>query len=162
MNASDKEVLARYEDLQMSAEDIAVDLSLDVNAVRMSLAQYSAVYRTELRSGKGEEKGLFEDFVMTKAKRVMGSLLDSEDSVTQFRAAKFIIDENTGRNNAAVRGLSAARNLGISVVELNDALRRARQQRIANSIEVHTEIKQISAAAAGQPEVVEKEVVMAK
>lgn len=130
MTAGDKQVIARYEDLQMSVEDIALDLGLDQAAVRMSLAQHSAAYRVELRSGRGNEQAMFEDFVMNKAKRVMGELLTSEDSQTQFRAAKFIIDENTGRNNAAVRGLAATRQLGISVNELNEALRRARQQRV--------------------------------
>lgn len=136
MTAADKEVLARYEDLQMSVEDIALDLNLDQAAVRLSLAQNSSSYRVELRSGKGEEKQLFEEMVMMRAKRVMGELLTSDDSQTQFRAAKFIIDENTGRNNAAVRGLAATRQLGISVNELNDALRRARMQRVRSVVDI--------------------------
>ena len=136
MTAADKEVLARYEDLQMSVRDIALDLNLDQAAVRLSLAQNSSEYRVELRSGRGEEKQLFEEMVMMRAKRVMGELLTSDDSQTQFRAAKFIIDENTGRNNAAVRGLAATRQLGLSVNELNDALRRARQQRVRHVQEV--------------------------
>lgn len=136
MTAADKEVLARFEDLQMSVEDIALDLNLDQAAVRLSLAQNSSSYRVELRSGKGEEKQLFEEMVMMRAKRVMGELLTSDDSQTQFRAAKFIIDENTGRNNAAVRGLAATRQLGISVNELNDALRRARMQRVRSVVDI--------------------------
>jgi len=163
MNASDKEVLARYEDLQMSVEDISQDLGLEKEAVRMSLAQHSAQYRTELRSGKGEEKALFEDFVMSKAKRVMGQLLECEDSGTQFRAAKFIIDENTGRNNAAVRGLAATRQLGISVTELNEALLRARRQRLQSRAVDIQEVKQLSPVAAGQTDVIEElEMAVAK
>lgn len=147
----------------MSVEDISLDLGLEKEAVRLSLAQHSATYRTELRSSKGEEKQLFEDFMMKKAQRVMGQLLDSEDSQTQFRAAKFIIDENTGRNNAAVRGLAATRQLGISVTELNEALIRARQQRMrARAVDVQ-EIKQLSPVTAGQTDVIEElEMVVTK
>ena len=35
MNASDREIVTRYDDLGLTPEDIAADLSLETDAVRM-------------------------------------------------------------------------------------------------------------------------------
>jgi hypothetical protein len=127
-NAADVEIKTRYEDLEMSVADIAEDMRLDADAVRMSLAQTSATYRVELRQGKVEEKAFFENAVAKRAAETMEQLLDSPEESVKFRAAKFIMDEYKGRNDAAVKGLRSMQNLGIGVLQLNEALRRSREQ----------------------------------
>jgi predicted nucleic acid-binding protein len=136
MTAFDKEVVARYEDLAMRIEEIAADLTVEPEAVRVSLAQNSAQYRNELRMGESGERQLFEDFAEKQAVRVMQDLLAADDEAVRLRAAKFIIDERKGRNDAAVRGLKAMQNVGISVQQFNEALLRARRQRTLEAAKV--------------------------
>ena len=73
MTAFDKEVVARYEDLAMRIEEIAADLTVEPEAVRVSLAQNSAQYRNELRMGESGERQLFEDFAEKQEQEVKKS-----------------------------------------------------------------------------------------
>ena len=126
ITASDVEIKTRYEDLSMSVTDIAEDMGLEQDAVRLSLTGNSAAYRNTLRRGAGEERALFNDMILKRAAATMEQLMDSPEESVRFRASKFVIDEIKGRNDAAVRGLAATQNLGIGVQALNEALRAAR------------------------------------
>lgn len=134
MNASDVEVKTRYEDLQMSIAEIAIDLGLAEDAVRMSLAQTSSAYRTEVRSGNGRESDVFDAMMERRAARVIGELLDCDDQAVRFRAAKFVVDERKGRNDAAVRGLRDIQQIGVSVLEINAAIKRAKESRLVKPV----------------------------
>lgn len=133
MNAADKEIVTRFEDLDMSVDDIAVDLGVEPDAVRLSLTQNSARYRNAVKRGERGEDEVFTDMICNRAARVMEQLLDSEEDIVRFRASKFVIDEYKGRNDAAVRGLKAAQQLGVSVLQINEAIRKARLMRLRNA-----------------------------
>ena len=136
MNAADREILTRYEELGMVVDEIAADLGYDADAVRLSLTQNSAMYRNTLRVGSEKEAQIFSQIIEGRAARVMEQLLDSDDDQVRFRAARFVIDERKGRNDAAVRGLKEAQRLGVGVLALNAALKRARQLRLASAGEI--------------------------
>lgn len=114
----------------MTVADIAMDLEVAEDAVRLSLVQNSAQYRAEVRKDEAGEKDVFNDLIMTRAARVMEQLLDSEDDQVRYRASKFVIDEHRGRNDAAVKGLKAAQQLGVSVMQINEAIQKARRMRL--------------------------------
>lgn len=142
MTTADKEIQTRYEELGMAIAEIAMDLGYDEDAVRLSLTQNSASYRNTLRVGDEREVQIFNQLIEGRAARVMEQLLDSDDDQVRYRAAKFVIDERKGRNDAAVKGLKAAQNLGLGVLQLNEALRKARASRLlaaSGSIEVKSE-----------------------
>lgn len=133
MTAADKEIITRYEDLSMSVDEIAGDLELESDAVRLSLTQHSATYRSMIRHGSAENGGesrVFNDLIATRAAKVMEQLLDSDEDQVRFRAARFVIDEHKGRNDAAIRGLKAAQQLGVSVLQINEAIKKARLMRL--------------------------------
>lgn len=138
MTAADKEIITRYEDLSMSVEEIAGDLELESDAVRLSLTQHSATYRGMVRSGGAcgsAEPSVFNELIANRAARVMEQLLDSDEDQVRFRAARFVIDEHKGRNDAAVRGLKAAQALGVSVLQINEAVKKARLMRLRTQAE---------------------------
>lgn len=150
-SAADIEIKTRYEDLEMSVQDIADDMGLDADAVRMSLAQTSCAYRVELKQGKVEEKNFFENAVAKRAAETMEQLLDSPEESVKFRAAKFIMDEYKGRNDAAVKGLRNMQQLGIGVLQLNEALRRSREQLAKSRMNGGViDVGEVKAASAGE------------
>ncbi len=128
MMAADAEIVSRFETLEMGVDDIAIDLGLEEDAVRMCLTQNSGAYRNTLRVGKGEERKYFDDLIAKRASQAMEILLDSQEDAVKYRAAKFIMDEHSGRNDASVKSLRDVQSLGIGVLQLNAALLKARQQ----------------------------------
>jgi len=130
MNASDREIVTRYDDLGLTPEDIAADLSLETDAVRMVLSQYSANYKSSLRESGNTERKVFNELVANRAASVMEQLLYAEDESVRYRAAKFVIDEHRGRNDAAVANMKAMQNVGIGILQLNTAVQKARMMRL--------------------------------
>src|SRR6266699_3619749 len=84
-----------YETGNMEPIQIAEALSLDENSVKMVLISSSSKFRKEVK----ENKTLFstEDFNLARQK--MAGLIFSELDNVAFRASRFIINENLGRND---------------------------------------------------------------
>ncbi len=122
MNNADRQIVEAYEVEGLTPDQIASDLSYDPDAVSLSLAQYSPAYQQKNKALVAkDEKPLFDDSHMNRARDVMASLMLNTDSPqVQFQSAKFIINENKGRND-----VGKIKNLNISVVTFNEGMRRA-------------------------------------
>ncbi len=122
MNNADRQIVEAYEVESLTPEQIASDLGYDPTAVSLSLAQYSPAYQQKNKElVKADEKPLFDDVHMNRARDVMVALTMNTDSPqVQYQAAKFIINEKKGRND-----LGKLKSIGISVTVFNEGLAKA-------------------------------------
>ena len=87
-------------------------------------------YKSSLRDAENTERKVFGELVANRAASVMEQLLYAEDEGVRYRAAKFVIDEHRGRNDAAVANMKAMQNVGIGILQLNAAVQKARMMRV--------------------------------
>lgn len=135
LNAQVKEL---YENGGMDTISIAEALSLDEHSVKMVLISSSHKFRTEAK----KNKTLFTDSDLDLAKSKMVGLICSEHDNVAFRASKFIINENLGRND-----IQQVKNMNINVNLLNDQLlnmKKAIQNGKEKIIEVPSEVAHLS------------------
>src|SRR5438552_6917279 len=92
---------------------IAEALGLDENSVKMVLISSSSKFRKEAK----ENKTLFSTDDFNLAKQKMAGLIFSDHDNVAFRASRFIINENLGRND-----IQQVKLLNINVNLLNDQL----------------------------------------
>ncbi len=107
-----------YETGEMEPLQIADVLSLDEHSVKMVLISSSPKFRKQAK----KNKSLFTDSDMDMAKQKMVGLIYSEHDNVSFRAAKFIINENSGRHD-----IKNVQNLNVNINLLNDQLVNAKK-----------------------------------
>jgi hypothetical protein len=125
MLPSSSRTVEMYETLGMTPEEIAADASVDVLAVKAILTRHSPMYKQLLP--KDEKKALFSGDLLLAAAETMESLLEEDDPTVKFRAAKFIIDEVKGRNDAMLKHMlgNNAPQININVINMQLARSRA-------------------------------------
>jgi len=130
MTAGNLQIVHLFENLQLSPEEIASNLELELGAVLLSLSAESSKYRREMaveQKSKGEivkeeDVQLFNTADVSDAAAVIANLMrDSEDEHVRMRAAKFVVNEGKGRNDT-----KAVKNLNVSVNYINEQMQRAR------------------------------------
>jgi hypothetical protein len=142
--ALNEEIVTSYEQLGMTPEQIAEDQSLDVAAIKAILIGQSATYRKTVSGGEAEE--LFNKHDMKAATEVMRNCMLAEDGHLAFRAARFVIDEVKGRNDARV---SIPIDQTFDALELNrrllaarQALQKGREQKVLQRPEAQRQLSQ--------------------
>lgn len=127
-----------YENGDMEPIAIAEALSLDEHSVKMVLISSSTKFRAKAK----KNKALFSDDDFSMAKQRMAQLIFAEHENVAFRASKFILNENMGRND--VRNIQ---NLNVNVNILNEQLINAKKA-IENGknkiIDIPSEVKHLS------------------
>jgi hypothetical protein len=120
MTAGDTQILTLYKQ-GLSAEAIAEALELDVIGVKGVLASYVSDNKLQKRGDT------FTDDEFTRARDVLASLIERDDidNFLRFRCARFIIDENKGRNDARARA-SQIGDVRINITNFNLLLSKAR------------------------------------
>ena len=113
----------------MTDQEIADALELDVGNVCVVTEKFR---RKLERDQKFSSEGRCRD-IQEKAIRVMEELLESDNEVVKFRAAQYINDEATGRNERRVSGdqravLGILRDFALEVME-NNKLASAQKQK---------------------------------
>lgn len=140
MNNADRQIVEAYEVEGLTPDQIASDLDYDPTAVSLSLAQYSPVYQQKNKALViAEEKPLFDDSHMNRARDIMSALMMNTDAPqVQFQAAKFVINEKKGRND-----IGKLKSGNISVVVFNEGMQKA--------IAIKEEVKAKAMRLSGRP-----------
>ena len=129
MNATETQICTLYDEVGLSPKQISDELELAEESVKMVLQKYSAKFRQEESANslqKPEEKEFTTD-EFTAAKQAIASLLYAEHEGTRLRAAKFIVNENKGRNDVKQAINTLYKNSSFNVLIINQQLERARQ-----------------------------------
>ena|ERR1044071_1472383 len=95
MNLVATEIVASFETLGMSVEQIADDTGFDIAAVKAVLLQNSSLYRKEAK--KDDNLQFTEDEAAECKKIIFNLARHSEDEYMQFKAARYVIDSKAGR-----------------------------------------------------------------
>lgn len=126
-------ILEAYETLGLSVSDISEQNGLEPDSVKAVLYQFSRKYRDSLKdtisaSCKENKDYLKESFgrdSYSAAKEAIAGLLYTADcDAVRFRAAKFVIDEEKGRND-----MKALQGVNINVGLINEQILKARAAR---------------------------------
>ena len=111
------QIVELYENNDMEPIAIAEALELEEESVKMVLISSSSKFRKEVKNNKG----LFSDDEFTLAKQRMAQLLYSEKDNVSYKAAKFILYENLGRNDVQTMKL-----LNVNVSLINTQMKAAK------------------------------------
>ena len=137
-NMLNAQILELYENGEMDTISIAEVLSLDEQMVKMVLISSSPKFRSNAK----KHKGLFTEDDFEYAKRRMVGLIYSEHDNVSFRAAKFVINENSGRHD-----VKHIQNLNVNINLLNEQMQNAKKA-LENGknkiIEIPAEIEHLS------------------
>ena len=129
MNATETQITELYENSNLTSEQISCELELCEESVKMVLQKYSPKFRME-ESSKSLQETKDKEFTtdeFTAAKQAIASLLYAEHEGTRLRAAKFIVNENKGRNDVKQAINTLYKNSSFNVLIINEQLSRARQ-----------------------------------
>lgn len=122
MSAASSQILEAYENLGMTPEQIAENLSFDIIAVKATLMQFSSAYR------KAAQKEPDLDFTVDEqlaAKQTMVELMrNTDDEYLKARLAMKIRDDGKGRLD-----IGTMNGLKINVVQFNVQLQQAREMK---------------------------------
>lgn len=127
MHAAAKQILTAYEG-GLSPEEIAWDLGLEVETVKLSLGQTSVRYRKLLKEAEAGNKEIVSQ---TEGQEmlsiIMGIARDQqlENPSVALKAARFVLEESLGRNHRKVNEVG---NGGININIFNDNLAKARNR----------------------------------
>ncbi len=127
-----------YENSDMEPIAIAEALGLEEESVKMVLISNSGKFR---KNAKENEK-LFSDDDFNLAKQRMAQLIWSDKDNVAYRASKFILYENLGRNDVKTMKL-----LNVNVNFINDQMRQAKEAISKGKekiIDIPSEIKHLS------------------
>jgi len=116
------QIVVAYEEAGLTPEEIAADLEMDVTSVKLALAQNSRVYKKAL----GQEVEVVSDAEVSEMHSIIKSIAVSQqfdNPGVALKAAKWIIDEKKGRNDAKVNTTNK-----INVVVFNEKLASARER----------------------------------
>lgn len=129
---TNNQIVALYENENLSVEEIvqALEGEYEVEAIKQTLYNNSYKYRQAVKSK--EETFTKDDDELAKV--VMKQLLFSEEPGLQYRAAKFILNENRGRHDDPRKVLRNS-NININMIDVRfsrarEALSRAKNQEI--------------------------------
>lgn len=112
------QIVELYENSDLEPIAIAESLGLEEESVKMVLISNSSKFRKEAR----KDKTLFTSDEFELAKQRMAQLIWSEKDNVAYRASKFILYENLGRNDA-----QTLKNLNINVNLINDQMAAAKK-----------------------------------
>jgi len=132
------QIVELYENSDMEPIAIAEALNLEEESVKTILISSSSKFRKAYK----ENKNLFTDDEFILAKQRIAQLIWSDRDNVAFRAAKFIVNENLGRNS-----VKNIQNLNINVSLINDQMRMAKkaiQEGKDKVIEVPSEISHLA------------------
>lgn len=123
------QLVALYEEHEVTPIALARDFGYEEQAVRMVLLQNSKKYREQVEGKNGskeEEEQLFSDDDMRNAAEHIRTLArDSESDVVRMKASEFIINEKKGRHDV-VKALKDAPAMNILVLNQHFAVARNR------------------------------------
>ena len=127
MHAAAKQILTAYEG-GLTPEEIAWDLGLEVETVKLSLSQTSVRYRKLLKEAEAGNKEIVSK---DEGQEMLGILMriardqELENPGVSFKAAKYVLEESMGRNHRRVNEVG---NGGININIFNDNLAKARNR----------------------------------
>lgn len=127
MHAAAKQILTAYEG-GLTPEEIAWDLGLEVETVKLSLGQTSVKYRKILKEAEAGNKEIVSK---DEGQEMLAILMriardqELENPGVSFKAAKYVLEESMGRNHRRVHEVG---NGGININIFNDNLAKARNR----------------------------------
>lgn len=128
VNMTDQQIVTLYESSGLSVEEIADSLQMDKEVITLALAGNSAKFNKLAK----KDNALFNEKDEERAVMVMRNCLYSEDPNTQFRAAKFMINERKGRHDV----LGGIKSLKVNVYTINEQLKKGYQAIAASKEQV--------------------------
>ncbi len=114
-----------YEEEQMSPEDIAIDQSLSIEAVKGALMQCSSKYRKDCGQEDVQEDDLnFSNDELRRVNQVITDLaLSAEDEHLRFKAATYIRDDKKGRKEV----VKNQKDSNINIFNFNERIAQIRE-----------------------------------
>lgn len=132
------QIVALFEEEHLKPDEIAQCMSMEEEAVKIALASNSREYNKLAK----KNDAFFSNTDMENARMVMSGLLFSEHPILQYRAAKFVINENKGRHD-----VQQIRGLNINVNILNEQMKKAKEALKSGRekvIDIPSEVKHLS------------------
>lgn len=122
MTASNQQIVSQYEELGMSAEEIAEQEDIDVTCVKATLMQCSSKYRKECTkvddtNFTDEQHRMATDVIA----QIAAGQIDDTPVSTRLKAAMYLKDDKKGRLDA----VKQMNGLNINVNHFNIAFQRA-------------------------------------
>ena len=111
------QIVELYENNDMEPIAIAEALELEEESVKMVLISNSSKFRKEAKANSK----LFSDSDFEMAKQRMSQLIYSEKDNVSYKAAKFVLYENLGRNDVQTMKL-----LNVNVNLINNQMKAAK------------------------------------
>ncbi len=132
MNTSQQEIVALYEQQELTVPEIAGALRVDDDYVRGTLMQFSAVFKGEVDSKYKEAKKAgpvseceFNEFV----DEYKNLARETDNPYLKERTLRYLMNEYQGRNEvAALMKVRGTGDVKIQINMFNDALKAARNQ----------------------------------
>jgi hypothetical protein len=127
MTINNEQIKQMYEELDMSAEDIAASEGYEVEAVKAALIAVSGKFRGALGNGVNASKNPHE-YISDDEERVLFDAykwiaLNGEQEGVRAKVIKDLIAEKRGRNDIA----KVVKGTQVNVVLINDSIRKSRE-----------------------------------
>lgn len=136
------EIIASYETLGMTVEQIAAEMDLELASVKAILFQSSSQFR---KDAKKDESLDFTTDEAEESKRIIMNLARySEEEGIKLKAAQYVYDCKTGRREAG-KGLQTVQ---FNIISFNEQMKKAieaQKRTEQKAIDVEVEAKQITA-----------------
>mgnify|MGYP007068387253 CR=1 FL=1 len=120
MTAANEQIVAAFEDNNMSIEEIADDFGYDALAVKAILMQNSVAYRKQMKINP--DMNFTEDEAVEMRNIVVSLARYAENQDLQFRCARYILDDLKGRLDMG----NQVKNININITNFNEQMKRAR------------------------------------
>lgn len=127
LESSDSQIKKGYEELAMTPQEIADDLTFEVLAVKSKLMQISAKYRKDCGHADPEDETLnFTEEELRQVNRVIFDIaIGAEDPHLRFKAATWVRDDKKGRKEV-VKAVQHTNNF--NMLNFNETIQLARQK----------------------------------
>jgi hypothetical protein len=124
-SATNERITLKYDDLDMSPQEIADDEQLDVECVKVCLNIHSQKYRnaTAIKQPNEQEEEITDTEYKLILQGYKSLALTSENEHIREKASKYLIEEKKGRNEARIKALMPTANNGgvVNVLMLQQA-----------------------------------------
>jgi len=143
MTAGSQQIITAYEELGMSAEQIADDQDLDIAAVKAVLMQFSRDFR--VAAGQSPKEIGFNDEQEQAVIDVISNIArgyTEADERTQLRAAMFLRNDRRGRLDIGKQ----LTGLNINVISFNEQMRKAieaKNRSKSQVVDIPAEVKEL-------------------
>jgi hypothetical protein len=125
-SAANKQIVAAYDSLGMTIDEIAEQFECDAVAVKSCLLQFSTKFKTEHRAVETRLNVEFTPDEQFRAKEVIVHLMDyAEDPYLQSRMARYIRDDSKGRLDIE----NGVKQMNVNITLFQDTLRQAQEAR---------------------------------